>query len=498
MLGLIIILIFVLLAVILLQIGKVNELAGQIKGEEVSERQSNDKAGIFGMIFMIVFLIYCVWSAWDIKDRLLGYGPHEAASAHGGSLDHLFNVTLFFTGIVFILTHIALFWFTYKYRGREGRKALFFSHSTKLEIIWTAIPAVVMVYLVVQGLIVWNKVMADIGPDEEYMEIEATGYQFAWDLRYPGADNKLGTTNFRKIEPGFNNLGQDWTDPKNIDDFLPTELVLPKGKKIRVRIMAKDVLHNFYLPHFRVKMDAIPGLPTYFVFTPETTTAEYRERLKDYPEYQELSDPDDPESPQRWEVFDYELACAELCGKGHYSMRRVVRVVEPEEYAEWEASQQSYYMSNIRNTDKDPFIGQLLPTEISNRTRELESEFEEALGSEELGSLIRLKNVFFNTGSAELKDDSKYELNDIAGLLKKNPNVKIEVGGHTDSVGDPSSNQTLSESRAISVKNYLMNKGVAGSNMSAKGYGQISPVDSNETPEGRQNNRRTELKIISK
>jgi len=451
------------------------------------------------VIFVVGFLIYCVWSAWAYKDVMLGYGPHESASEHGGSLDHLFNVTLFFTGIVFVITQWVLFWFSYKYKEDKNRKAMFFAHSTKLEIIWTAVPALVMTYLVVQGLVAWNTIMPDVDPEEDYMEIEATGYQFAWDLRYPGPDGKLGERDYKQINPANNTLGQVWSDPKNIDDFLPTELVLPKGKKVRVRITAKDVLHNFYLPHFRVKMDAIPGLPTYFIFTPIKTTEEYREELKKYPEWQVPEDPADPESPARWEAFEYELACAELCGTGHYSMRRIVKIVEPEEYEAWAASQTSFYLSNIRNTDEDPFKGQMLPVEVNNRNRELSSDFESAIGQEDISSqLIRLKNVFFQTGSAQLKDDSKYELDHLSKLLKGYPTLKFELGGHTDNVGNPAGNQSLSDARARSVMNYLSGKGVSTSNMSAKGYGQNNPVETNDTPEGRQSNRRTELKLISK
>ena len=107
--------------------------------------------------------------------------------------------------------------------------------------------------------------------DEYYIEVEATGQQFAWIMRYPGADNKLGTKNFRLIG-ATNELGMDWEDPKSHDDVISSaagEIVkLPLGKEVRVRITSKDVLHNFDLPHFRVKMDAVPGLPTYFKFTP--------------------------------------------------------------------------------------------------------------------------------------------------------------------------------------------------------------------------------------
>jgi len=498
MLGLVIIAIVILLAVILVQLGRLSEVSAVIRGEEQAEAQQNNRTAVFMVVFLVIFLIYCVVSAWMYKDRMLGYGPHAAASAHGGELDSIFNVTLVLTGIVFVATHIALFWFSYKYRENKNRIAYFFPHSLKLEIYWTVIPAIVMAFLVIRGLIVWNNTMADVAPGEEHIEIEATGYQFAWEVRYPGADGKIGTKNFRLIELGTNSIGQDWTDEKNHDDFfVGDELVLPVGKKVRVRITSRDVLHNFYLPHFRVKMDAIPGLPTHFIFTPIKTTAEYRQELKNYPEYQELSDPTDPESPQRWEVFDYELACAELCGTGHWSMRKRLTIVSEEEYEKWLDTQQSYYMNFIRNTEDDPYKGKLLSIEAANRAKELNYEWSTAIKSDDL-STIRLKNVFFDTGSAALKDDSKYELDEIAKLMKANTNVKVEFGGHTDSQGDDAANMNLSKLRATSVQDYLVGKGVSSSSITSRGYGELSPVDVNDTAEGRQNNRRTELRIISK
>lgn len=230
MTALLAILSIILIAIIAVQIGKVTELAAKIRGEEEVEEMNNKRTSYWLVVFMVVFLVACVWSAAYYKNYMLGYGPHESASVHGASLDWTFKVTLFFTGIVFFLTQIALFWFSYKYRAERGRKATFLSHSNKLEIIWTAIPAVVMTLLVVGGLDVWNEVMADVSPDEEYMEIEATGYQFAWQLRYPGADAKLGTRDY-KLTTGTNPLGQDWTDAKNWDDIHPGEIVLPVGKR---------------------------------------------------------------------------------------------------------------------------------------------------------------------------------------------------------------------------------------------------------------------------
>jgi len=497
---LVLFLILLLIFIIVIQLGKVRNLASVIRGEARVERQNNDRTAMSLMVFMVVFLVFCIGSAMYYKDSMLGYGPLQPASAHGGDIDYLFNVTLFFTGIVFVITHIILFWYSWKYRDRDNADVKFFVHSTKLEMVWTAIPAVVMTFLVVQGLMVWNDVMTDIGPEEEYLEIEATGYQFAWDIRYPGPDGVLGEKNFKKIDLAVNPLGMDWLDDNGLDDIVidgSADIVLPVDTKVRVKISAKDVLHNFYLPHFRVKMDAIPGLPTYFIFTPITTTEEYRQQLKGHPNWEVPYDPSEPDGPKKWEEFNFELACAELCGKGHYSMKKILKIVTKEEYAEWAAEQKSSYFSKIRNTDNDPRKGQLLDVEIKNRGIELASSFKAAMSSDSL-NLIRLEHVFFKTGSAELADNSKYELDNLASLMKSNPTVNVEVGGHTDSQGDDEGNMNLSNSRATNVRNYLSRKGIDESRMVARGYGETTPVEANDTEEGRAKNRRTELKILSK
>lgn len=349
----------VLVFIVLVQWAKVAEVGNQLRGDDATYEDNNRWNAVMSIVFVVVFLIGCVVSAYYYRNIMLGYGPHTSASVHGAEIDGLFNTTLIFTGIVFIATQILLFWYAYKYRGRKGQKAYFFPHNSTLEYVWTAIPAVVMFGLVIQGLLVWNSAMADIEEGEEYIEIEATGEQFKWTIRYPGEDGVLGTKNFRLIT-GTNDLGQDWSDKKNLDDFKPSEIVIPKNKTIRVRITAKDVLHNFYLPHFRVKMDAIPGLPTYFKFKPIETTEEYRQKLKQYDEYQGLSDPTDPSSAPKWKAFNYELACAELCGTGHNSMKTIVRVVEEDEYEDWVLSQQSFYESQIKGTDDDPYKDEVL------------------------------------------------------------------------------------------------------------------------------------------
>lgn len=456
------ILCLILLVIVIVQLGKVSELTSSIRGEEDAQRSSDYWNSRLGLIFMVVFLAATIISAWYYKNYMLGYGPHESASEHGMGVDNLFTITLFFTGVVFVITHILLYWFAYKYRYDENRKALFNPHDNRLEIIWTIIPAVVMTILVVYGLDTWNRVMADVGPEDDFIEIEATGMQFAWLLRYPGEDGELGARDYRRIT-GVNPLGQIWADKANLDDIHPGEIVLPVDKKVRVRITARDVLHNFYLPHFRVKMDAVPGMPTYFVFKPTKTTEEYRKELSKYKEYQELYDPNDPSSPKKWEAFNYELACAELCGSGHFSMKKTVRIVSQEEYDEWLSQQQSYYMNNIRGSSDDPFAGELLDTEIGDALKEARSTLEslseldtsqlDTLAEEALTLSVNIEGLF-KDGSGELSDKVKEELNDFTGQLKANSLTTLSLTGGEDP-------QELNYNRATRVKNYLVQNGIA-------------------------------------
>jgi cytochrome c oxidase subunit 2 len=168
------------------------------------------------------------------------------------------------------------------------------------------------------GIKTWNETMGApvlTGDQKELVEIELNGQQFTWNIRYPGTDNKLGDIDHHLIGPD-NQLGVDFSQAVSHDDFMAQELWLPKGQHVNLRIRSRDVLHSAYLPHFRVKMDAVPGMPTRFHFVPTKTTKEMQEILGDT-------------------TFNYELACAEVCGKGHFSMARKVVVVEYDKWLEW-------------------------------------------------------------------------------------------------------------------------------------------------------------------
>lgn len=505
MTALLIFLSLLLIGIIIVQVGRVSDLAGRIRGEEDQQEESDRINASLSLVFMVAFLVFVIVCGWYFNNDVLWYGPHVSASEHGASLDYIFNVTMWVTGIVFFITQILLFLFAYIYKAQKGRKALYMPHDNKLEIIWTAIPAVVMTFLVVGGLDAWNDVMGDVNEDESYIEIEATGMQFAWMMRYPGEDGLLGEKNYKLITP-TNPLGQNWEDPKNIDDVVSTSpgevIKLPVGEMVRVRITSRDVLHNFDLPHFRVKMDAVPGLPTFFKFRPTVTTEQYRKNLgatdKDgnplYPEQWVPADPDEPDGPMRWEAFNYELACAELCGNGHYSMRRIVEIVEQDEYDEWVAEQKSYYLTTIKDTDEDPF--KLDPKVAAKKA--FNEAVSAALESEdEADKVLRLNNVTFNTGKAELTAESVDELNTLIEILEAYPAMTIEIAGHTDNVGEPEDNQVLSANRAASVVKYLTDNGIDAARLISNGYGDTAPVADNATKDGRQQNRRTEFKILT-
>jgi cytochrome c oxidase subunit 2 len=157
--------------------------------------------------------------------------------------------------------------------------------------------------------------------------VEITGHQFAWDMRYPGADGKLGKKNYKLYNnPSGNTLGVDFEDPESWDDLHTTEMHLPLGKPVKLVINAMDVIHDVGLPHFRMKMDAVPGIPTTLWFTPKYTTAEMKKRTG---------------NPN----FVYEISCDQICGKGHFSMRGIIIVESESDYNKWLSSQKPEYFT---------------------------------------------------------------------------------------------------------------------------------------------------------
>jgi cytochrome c oxidase subunit 2 len=202
----------------------------------------------------------------------------EAASEIGVQIDAMFQTTMWITLVVFIGCQILIFGFTWIYRRQEGRKALYYSHNDKLEMVWTVIPAIVLSVLVISGFKTWQKATGDLENLGGKEVVECYAYQFAWEFRYPGPDGKLGKVDFRMIADD-NPLGIDFSDPASHDDFITKELHLPVGKEALLKIRSRDVLHAAYFPHFRAQIYASPGLDNRIQFKPIFTTGQMRDKI---------------------------------------------------------------------------------------------------------------------------------------------------------------------------------------------------------------------------
>ncbi len=276
-------------------------------------------------ILMPVFLIAgfgLIIYQWIIHGKYVVFPGMPSASEHGVTIDNLFIVTLVLTGIVFIITHIMLFVFAYQYRYKKERKAYFYPDNHKLEIFWTAIPAIVLTTLVLFGYTSWRSITYDMPRDTELPKVEVLAEQFAWNFRYPGESGKLGKTNYLLFEE--NAMGLDFEDEYAQDDIVTRELWLPVNQEVILKFRSKDVIHSAHLHHFRLQMYTTPGMPSQFRFTPTKTTEEMRQITGN-------------------EDFEFELACNQICGVAHYNMRSVVKIVEQDEYEAWLNEQTTYY-----------------------------------------------------------------------------------------------------------------------------------------------------------
>jgi cytochrome c oxidase subunit 2 len=307
--------------VVVFQIAKASEYVSILRGEERTRKENNRINAFLLLAFLIVGLVGVWYCHETLKGKLLG----ESASNHGERIDTMIYMTTIITGIVFVITQILLFWFAFKYQEKEDQKPYYFPHNNKLEVIWTVIPAIVLTVLVGFGLYYWFQITGEA--PKNALVVEVTGKQFSWEFRYPGKDGTFGKKYFKEVSDAKGNpLGQIWTDPANHDDIYTTQdMHIVVNRPVKLIINAKDVIHDVGLAHFRMKMDAVPGIPTTLWFTPKFTTRQMREKY----------------GPE----FTYEISCDQMCGKGHFSMRGTVIVESQAEYNAWLASQKPQYLT---------------------------------------------------------------------------------------------------------------------------------------------------------
>ncbi len=223
-------------------------------------------------------------------------------ASNWGYIDTTLVITFWITGAVFAAVVLFMAWCVWRYRHREGSRAAFEPENKNLEVWLTVITGIGIMAMLAPGLIVWKQFVTV--PDDA-TEVEVFAQQWSWSFRLPGEDGTLGRSGASFVSYD-NPLGLDPEDAAGTDDVIVdvADLHLPIGKPVKMVLRSIDVLHDFYVPEFRAKMDMVPGMVTYFWFTPTRTG-------------------------------EFEILCAELCGTGHAYMRGYVVIEEEDEYLAW-------------------------------------------------------------------------------------------------------------------------------------------------------------------
>ncbi|PLP58063.1 cytochrome-c oxidase [Mesorhizobium loti] len=230
-------------------------------------------------------------------------------ASNWGYIDSTLVITFWITGTVFSAVVLFMAYCVYRFRHKEGQRASYEPESRKLESWLTVVTAVGVAALLAPGLFVWSQFVT---VPSNATEVEIIAQQWQWSFRLPGANGKLGTSNTRFIGPD-NPLGLNPQDPDGQDNIVvvAADLHLPVGKPVKMVLRSIDVIHNFYVPEFRAKMDMVPGMITYFWFTPTKTGT-------------------------------FEILCSQLCGVGHAFMRGVVKVDTEQDYLAWLQQQSTF------------------------------------------------------------------------------------------------------------------------------------------------------------
>jgi cytochrome c oxidase subunit 2 len=239
----------------------------------------------------------------EIRETSVWWLPRNVSN-FGHEIDFIFYVILWLTGVTAVLVFSTMIYFIVKYRARAGVGAIHSHGNNTLEVVWTTIPVFIFLALAIYGNEMWTRMRMETPPNDA-LQLAVVGEQFGWNLRYPGPDGKLAKMDAQKVGKD-NPFGVDPNDPDGRDDFTTyNDMVIPVGKAVRLHLGSKDVIHSFYVPEFRLYQDMVPGRVYDFVWF--KTDA----------------------------IGQFQLACNQLCGQGHYKMFGKLGVVTPEEFAAW-------------------------------------------------------------------------------------------------------------------------------------------------------------------
>ena len=341
--------VLVLIAISLWQITKIFELSQAKKiNTQVADDEDNNLNGKLMFVFLIFIYGITIFSFWAYGDVFLP----DAASEHGSDYDNLMWISFAIIFFVQTITQALLHYFSYKYRGAKGKKALFYADNDKLEMLWTIIPVITLAGLILYGLYTWTDIMT-VEENDEALVVELYAQQFNWKARYAGEDGVLGDANVRFLQDfdGKNLVGIDATDPNGFDDVVVQELHLPVGREVIFKMRSQDVLHSAYMPHFRAQMNCVPGMITEFAFTPNITSEEMRQdpevvakvkkinKIRAEKSKELVASGDVALDPYE---FDFLLLCNKICGASHYNMQMKIIVETEKEFENWMSYQQTF------------------------------------------------------------------------------------------------------------------------------------------------------------
>ncbi len=370
---LIILIVIILGAIALAQLIRVYELSSKLR--KSGEHEINNKDNHINGLLMFVFMILTFVGFFYLMLKYGWTGRGTAASTQGVETDWLLNLNLIIILIAYFITNFLLFYFSYKYVRKPGVKAYFYPHNNKLEMIWTIVPAIVLAVIIILGLKSWTKITSPAEADA--IRIELFAKQYDWTARYAGLDNELGKYDYKlttdnnelalitsntidssiaimskeilSLTKLLNNRDTILNDSVIVvrrntlsvkerlfrlvtqikenhdkkadaavwDDIIQKDtLYLCKGENYEFNLRARDVLHSAYFPHFRIQMNAVPGMTTRMKLTPNMTTEQMRA---------EKNNPN----------FNFVLMCNKICGGAHYKMKMIVVVKDKASYKKW-------------------------------------------------------------------------------------------------------------------------------------------------------------------
>ena len=386
---LLILLVIILAVIAIAQLTKVYELSRSLrknKEEEISAADNKLNANLM-LVWMFLFFVGTVF----LYVRYGDYLP-VSASEHGADVDKLMNVNIWMVTVSFFIVNFFLFYFAWKYQFKKGRKAKFFAHDNRLEMLWTLVPGVLLAFVIVYGLITWNKITGPASADA--IQIELYSRQFDWTARYPGENKTFGTASYNlistsnplglvtkegirakmdELDAQIENVEHQLAENKlmplmpesyvatledkvsrlkrhkqriadidensvngistwesgNDDRLVKGEMHIPVNKEVELIFRSQDVIHSAYLPHFRAQMNCVPGVATRLKMTPTVTTAEMRKITGN-------------------DAFDYILLCNKVCGAAHFNMQMKVVVESEADYNAWLAKQKMFKAPEVK------------------------------------------------------------------------------------------------------------------------------------------------------